>query len=221
MSTITRVIKPRQQPCYIDTRDDSKYKWISGALGWPADRLGALVVLGVAMFPDVLTRVYKMRVLDVEEQDNVTQLIKDGLRLREDCYAGEWYGDPRSPLMQFVHAENERLTMLSQPYFSLIEPHGFRDTSRPFMFYASAVKNGLQRGTLDLGNYIDLIEERLLELPEDKLDKVKVVSYPMISALGYVVASLQAYRPWEYGDRKVFERSLDLDDSRGFGHGGR
>jgi hypothetical protein len=216
MSTIKLIPRRNASSYYADTRDDVKYKWIAGSLGWPADRLGALVVVGVAMFPDVLTCVFKIRVLAVKEEDNVTELVRLALRLREDYKAGEWYGDHKSPLMQFVHSENERLAMLSQPYFALIEPHGFRDI-HPFMFYASALKNALQRGTLDLGNYVDLIDDRLHELGDEGLEKVKVISFPMISALGYAVASLQAYRPWEYDERKVQEKSLDLDDTRGFG----
>jgi hypothetical protein len=216
MSTIKRIPRHNAPPIYQDTRDDTQYKWIAGGFGWPADRPGALIVVGVALFPDVLTRVFRIRVLAVHEEDNVTELVRQALRMRDDYHAGEWYGNQKSPLMQFVHAENERLTMLSQPYFALIEPHGFRDI-RPFLFYASAVKNALQKDVLHLGGFLEMIDDRLKELSDEGLEKVKVITHPMISALGYVVASLQALRPWEYEERKVQVQRMVLDDTRGFG----
>jgi hypothetical protein len=216
MPTIKLIPRRSGSPYYLDMRDESHYKWIAAGFGWPADRAGALVVVGVNVLPQMLTMEYTYKVLVIEEEDNVTALVKRAVLLRDDYCVGEWYGDPKSPLMQFVHSANERLTMLSQPYFAIIEPHGFRDT-RPFVFYASAVKNAYQRDLVDSGGYRDLISERLTELKEETaLEKVKVSNYPVISALGYVIASLQAYKPWEYGERRIREHSLDLDDSRGF-----
>lgn len=180
----------------LDARYGAKYRAIAGALEWPSERPGAVIVVGVDLSKDPKLGTYKMRVLAAEEEAGVTALVKRALALREDYLAAEWYGNQNSPMMQLVVTMNDQLRMLGKQEFWLVEPHWSRDP-KAFGYYVSAIKDFLARGALELGTD-NPVSSRLLELSPEGLRQISVEDFPTITALAYAVTSLDAFRPWEY-----------------------
>lgn len=200
----------------LDTRDGAKYRAIAGALEWPSERPGAVIVVGVALSKDPQLGTYKMRVLAAEEETGVTALVKRALALREDYLAAEWYGNPLSPLMQLVIPMNDQLRMLGKPEFWLVEAHWSRDP-KAFGYYVAAIKDFLERRVLDLGTDSP-VSSRLLELSPEGLGQISVEDFPTIAALAYAVTSLDTFRPWEYTQTaKEPQQDLPLNTEWNFG----
>jgi hypothetical protein len=195
-----------------------EYRLLSGGGAWPGKTPGFAVVVAVDRKDNPKLKIPHLRVLAEVEEADPMKLIQQCIKLRDDCFVHPWYGNPNTPMEEFLHQINRELREFQKPDFYLIPPPHINDPKN-FDYYATTIKNCMRKDTD--GNRVLLIEgcEKLrayLEnFPEDGHLKGTAEEYPAVAALGYVITSLGLYQPWQRVPEEPFDW-VALDPEAGY-----
>ena len=175
------------------------YRFVAGAVAWPGLRpSGFAVVVGVAVEDHPVKKIPALHCLAEIEEENITKLIFGSVKLRKEYMAREWYGDVESPNSPFLYSVNKDLQQAEQASFWLIPAYNIKQPGS-FSYYARLIGDHLKADEklLFLGDCTRL-QGYIEHFPEEAGVKGTPEEFPAIAALGYAVASLRNYRPWEY-----------------------
>jgi hypothetical protein len=203
ISAITGETLTRKPIYYRHTKTGAEYCHIAGGIGWPGEKPGFIVVVGVektAVDP-------RFHILEERESENINCLLTSCLQLREKYGFGQDYN-----LFKVWHGQNERFDTFVNHFnhdhelkdhmyqgIYLAPPH---DCQKPnaFEIWLNAIRASLEKDAfgkrkLFVGNHPRLLDH-LQNFPVDVATKGSVEEYPAISCLGGTLHSLMMLRPW-------------------------
>lgn len=186
---------------HIETKEE--FVHLDGAAAWPGkDGLpGFILVVGVQM----KGKTPQFICLEEAEDTEVTGILSKCLTLREkyglllsDRYDRLWWGIQSFPSL--VNRFNEQILKDSpdEPegvYFK--EPIDFKKGGKYFEVYSRGLREGLRNGMITLGD-CNRLRNAINNFPVDAAQRFTEDDSPPVFALGCLVHSLLATKPWLY-----------------------
>lgn len=184
------------------------------AVGWPSDKPGGFVVVGEGLtshpFPTELI------VLDVYETHDTQELLNHYIEAKVELKFDDAFADmTNGPMRRFLVQYNDIARVHKRREVSLRQPSFWEEDAR-ITHYLQACKLMLTTGDkhLHLEGH-QRIAAALGDISYERLHELKEADVPMLAALGYVVAYLQA-NPYkiERTNKKTWSPWAILDDPR-------
>jgi len=181
---------------------------IMGGIGWPGQRPGFVVVVGMEKFPKIGTNNYNIHVLDEAEDVDLKALFKHADRFMT-----------KYNFEDFFCRYDRAFTNLADE-FSLHR--------KPFFYSAPFSENGdisyhirTLKGLLDKGDkslHLSKTSNLPGHLQEISLfgDTMPDLKYPAVAALGYAVTGLRFLGPLDDEDNEDYPDDDDIDDTTGY-----
>ena len=156
------------------------------------------MAVGVSYEDHPTERVPILYCLGEVEENDISKLIKESIRLGREYMVSSWYGDTEGLLRESLYPINKGQREMGQPEFRLISAPNIRHPDH-FGYHARLIGENLKAGEklLFLGNCSKL-KGYLSEFSKEAAIKGSSEEYPAVAALGCVVASMRTYKPWEY-----------------------
>lgn len=188
---------------YRNIETDIEYYHISGAIAWPGKSLPGCVLI-MAVRKDGQKPTFQL--LAEKEDHSINALLKHCIALRQR-YGYElhgdlfrfWYGDYTKFASLLSDFNKEKFNSKQADGIHIASPADF-DKPEHFEIYVRRIESCLSPN--DSGNkslYLgacDRLRNYLQILPSDAAIKGAIEDYPAIAALGFLVHSLSAYKPW-------------------------
>jgi hypothetical protein len=161
------------------------------AVGWPSDKPGGFVVVAETLtshpFPTELV------VVDVFESPDLQEILNHAVEAQVALKYKESFADvSNGPMRRFLVQYNDIARGHKRREVSLRQPQFWEEDAR-ISHYLQCCKTMLQTGDkhLHLESH-QRIAAALGDISYDRLQELKEADTPMLAALGYVVAFLQA-----------------------------
>ena len=203
ISAITGETLTRKPIYYRHTKTGKEYCHIAGGIGWPGEKPGFIVVVGVektAVDP-------RFHILEERESENINGLLTSCLQLMEKYGFGQdsdlfkvWYGQ-NERFDTFVNDFNHDHELKDHMYqgIYIAPPHDYQKANA-FEIWLNVIRSCMKRDTsgnpkLLLGN-CPILRNRIQSAPVDVAVKGSVEEYPALSCLGGTLHSVMIFRPW-------------------------
>lgn len=207
---------------YRNIETGAEYYHITGAIAWPGKTLPGCVLI-MAVKKDSLRPSFQL--LDEKEDYSINGLLRQCLDLRQRYGYGLngdlfrfWYGDYTKFASLLSDFNKEKFSTKQAEGIHIASPVDF-DKPNHFEIYVRRIQSCLSPN--DSGNkslYLgdcDRLRNYLQVLPSDAAIKGTVEDYPAIAALGFLVHSLSAYKPWTtHVNKETLVSNLDDFASR-------
>jgi len=194
---------------YENLENGDKYARLAGGIAWPGlSSPGFIVVVGVRWPVDEIQGPIFVALDEIENTD-VRGLLKSCMAL-EQKYSHTWdlwYGCSSHGNMRFVYEYNSsqqaagKKGVIITDSFGIGEPNHFEVLIRTIHELLQTGDDG-SKGMI-IGS-CKALRGHLTNLPPEALFKGSAELYPAVAALGHVVCSLKAYRPWAHIPGQVF-----------------
>ena len=221
ISMITGQRTKTKATCFRNIETDAEYSHISGAIAWPGKALPGCALV-VAVKKD--TREPTFQLLAEAEDYSINGLLKHCIALRQKYgYDGDlfsfWYGDYTKFASLLSDFNKERFSSKQTEGIHIACLADF-DKPNHFEIYVRRIQSCLSpddsgNKTLYLGT-CDRLRNYLQILPSEAAIKGTDEDYPAIAALGYVIHSLSACKPWTTFVNNETLISTQKDDFAGF-----
>jgi hypothetical protein len=189
--------EPWKQTSFRNLETGVHYRLLAGGFVFPGRKPGFGVIVGVDLLDDPALKIPQIHCLGEIEESGSQQLISKCLDLRNEYLAWDWFSDPKTTLNRFLDPVNQDLREKNEMDFYPLQPPYF-EREDCFSYYMRILEGELKsvQKTLFLGNCTRL-KGYVGDFPEDGAVMGTRAEYPALAALGFVVASVREYKPWE------------------------
>jgi hypothetical protein len=127
-----------------------------------------------------------------------------------------WYGNAENLRRDSIYAINKGQREIGEPEFRLTPAYNINHPEH-FSYYLDLIKENFKaREGLLFASDCSQLKGYLSDFSKEAAVKGMAEEYPAIAALGYAVASVRTYKPWEYYGRKDPGPPPPLDPIAGY-----
>jgi hypothetical protein len=181
---------------WFDRETGREYGNVVGGLGWPGSKDGCLVVAGVGLTEDTDLEAFPIQVLGETVAEDLDQLLRTALKLKDQFSIGHFYGDLENmgmmALLDEFNGDRRKRGLSPLDLYS----HPQDKESGRLSFYLQLIKKLTRpnRKILSFGPE-SILPGYLLSLSPEEASKATINNHPIIAAMGYALAVLTAWRP--------------------------